>query len=89
MKGDKRMDYRMRRIIIYGIGSLIVGLWAIFRIIPYFLAMLMTAIVLSIALIMEAEHARIHHEDKKHHFKMFLALSIVVLCTLLIIFEYS
>ena len=83
------MDYRMRRIIIYGIGSIVVALWAVFHVIPYFLAMLMTAVVLAIALVMEAEHARIHHEDKKHHYKMFLAWGIIILCTILIIFEYS
>lgn len=83
------MNFRARRIIMYGIGSLIVSLWAVFHVLTYFLSMIMCSVILAITLIMEAEYARIHHDDKTHHKKMGIALLIIILCTILILFEYS
>ena len=83
------MNFRNQRIIIYGIGTLLVLLWAVFKVLPYFVAMIMVSGTLSIALILEAGEAHIQHRVKEYNTKMILAVLIVVLCTLLIMFEYS
>lgn len=83
------MDFRTQRIIIYGIGTMFILAWAIFGILSYFIAMIMASGTLSIALILEAKEAHIYHQEKIYYFKMFCSVLLVVLCTLLIIFEYA
>ena len=83
------MDFRTQRIILYGIGTLFIVSWAIFGILPYFVALIMASGTLSIALILEAKQAHIYHSEKEYYIKMTLAILIVVLCLFLIVFEYA
>lgn len=83
------MDFRYQRIIFYGIGTLFIALWALFGVLSYFMAMIMASGCLSIALILEAKEAHIFHREKEYHIKNLLSVLIVILCTVLIMFEYS
>ena len=83
------MDFRTQRIIIYGIGTMFILAWAVFGILSYFVSMIMASGTLAIALILEAKEAHIYHMDKIYYFKMFCSLLLVVLCTVLIVFEYT
>ena len=83
------MDFRTQRIIFYGIGTMFIALWAVFGVLSYFVAMIMASGCLSIALILEAKEAHIHHRDLQYYIKMALSILIVILCIVLIMFEYS
>lgn len=81
------MDFKMQRVIIYGIGTFFVFLWAVLNVIPYFMAMIMASEAYAIALVLEAREAHIHHDEKTYYRKMLWAALIIALSFVLIVFK--
>lgn len=72
-------DNKVKRAIAYGIGVIIVVAWAIFRIIPYFYAMLLTTGILIFCLLLESEIAIQENNKKEANKKRFLGTFLFVL----------
>lgn len=67
-------DILIRRIYAYGLGVIFIAAWALFRFIPYDIAMMLASAVLVYCLLLEAKHM-----DKGFKIKQFSKLIIAIL----------
>lgn len=77
-------DFLLKRIIIYGMGVICVCAWAIFRIIPYNIAMYLATAIFAYSMFTEAKQDKAENRSKNATKKMGLCIFLII-CLIAII----
>lgn len=77
-------DFLLKKIIIYGIGVMVICLWAVFRILPYNISMYLATAVFICSLFMEARMDQ-QNEHKKKAVKKYSLCLFITICFILIL----
>ncbi len=79
-------DFLLRQIIVYALGVICICAWAIFRLIPYSIAMYFATAIFSYSMFMEAKHDKENglkkRAGKKSVFAVILAICLVAIIIL-------
>lgn len=71
-------DFLLKRIIIYGMGVICVCSWAIFRIIPYNIAMYLATAIFAYSMFIESKQAKLENRNKNATKKMGLCIFLII-----------
>lgn len=71
-------DFLLRQIIVYGVGVVCICAWAIFRFIPYAIAMYLATAIFSYSMFMEASHDKANGDSKRAQKKYVLGIILAV-----------
>ena len=80
-------DFLLRQIIVYGVGVVCICAWAIFRFIPYSIAMYLSTAIFSYSMFMEAKHDKEQGATKKATKKFVLGLLLAIFLVAIVIFN--